>query len=82
MEKEELNFETERQRYYTIAVDLAARMVVRACRDNSRVACNLGPQEFGLVWLSESFTPKDPVFEGQVLGKYLEMLRKGYEKPS
>lgn len=76
MAEEELNFETERQRYHAVAVNLAARLVVKAYNDNGRVACNLGPQEFGLAWMSETFTPRDPAFEGQVLGEYLEMLGK------
>lgn len=76
MDQEELSFETERQRHHAIAVTLAARMAVKAFADNGRVAQNLGPQEFGAAWLSEHIMPRDPVFEGQVLGEYLEMLGK------
>lgn len=74
MAEEELSFEIERQRYHAAAVSLAARMAVKAFEVNGRVAQNLGPQQFGLAWLSENITPRDPAFEGQVLGEYLEML--------
>jgi len=74
MDKEGLNFEIERRRFHVVAVNLAAHMLVKAFKHNRRVAQRLGPREFGLVYLSENITPQDPVFEEEVLSKYLELL--------
>ena len=74
MDKEELNFETERARCRVAAIQLAAQMLGGAYRDTGRLAQCLGAREFGLSWLDGHFDPHDSVFEEAVLNMFLKTL--------